>query len=249
MTDSVCYRKSWRNFVNENVRSKERLGEQHQSLHNYDQSLNFLCVDFCGFFSALCIWIFSWSISFCFGRDRESDRESRIRERREEQDKKKEEQKMIKKAARERQRIEQGKKGWWKDFNWCIGVMVEMEWDDEWWDAIVIQVLPAKAQHANNAEEDSVLQGEPAAPISHAREAGLDVPCPALSDGVEVGNKRTACKESIESQDGASQKAEEAEGWEAALGYMVKKCQVTIDWHDLGVILKPVSVLFMHASI
>ncbi len=128
---------------------------------------------------------------------------------------------MIKKAARERQRIEQSKKGWWKDFNWCVGVMVEMEWSDEWWDAIVIKVLPAKANNVGNAENDPVLLGDPATVISHDSEVRPEV-------GMEVDDEKVAGKESGDMQDGASRKADEAENWEATLGYMVKKCQVTI---------------------
>ncbi len=101
-----------------------------------------------------------------------------------------------------------------------------MECDDEWWDAIVIQILPAKANHANNAEGDPVSQGEPAVQISHARETGLDMPCPTLPVGMEVDDNGAACKESADIQDGASRKSDEAESWEAALSYMVKKCQV-----------------------
>jgi hypothetical protein len=182
-------------------------------------------------FSAFHYWHIQLNEWVTFRRDRESDRESRIRERREEQDKKKEEQKLIKKAAREHQRIEQGKKGWWKDFNWCIGVMVEMEWNDEWWDAIVIQVLPAQAQDASIAEGDCVLQGESAALISHAREAGLDVNRPAVPGGVEVDDNKASRQESVDTQDGALQKADEV--------YTVKKCQVIFDWHDLGMISQP----------
>ena len=188
-----------------------------KSTSHWHQSLHLLLFDIHSFYNRVRLL----NKSFSFGRDRESDRESRIRERREEQDKKKEEQKLVKKAARERQLIEQGKKGWWKDFNWCVGVMVEMEWDDEWWDAVVIQVLPSQVHHASNAEGDSVLQGEPPVLISLPRETGLDAPFPALPVGLAVDDNGAACKDSIDIQDGDSRKPDEAA--------MVKKCQVIID--------------------
>ncbi len=103
---------------------------------------------------------------------------------------------------------------------------MEMEWNDEWWDAIVIQVLPAKAIDAGNVDGVPGLEGEPTAVISHASDAGSNVPCPTLQIGMGVDDVKVACKESGEVEDGASRKADDAEGWEAALGYMVKKCQV-----------------------
>ena len=119
---------------------------------------------------------------------------------------------------------------------------MEMEWNDEWWDAIVIQVLPAKAIDAGNVDGVPVIEGEPNAVISHASDACSKVPCPTLQNGMGVDHDKVACKESGEVEDGAPRKADEADGWEAALGYMVKKCQVAIDRHDLGPILKPAPI-------
>jgi len=41
------------------------------------------------------------------------------------------ESKKAKDLERERQRIMQNKASWWKEFDWVVGVMVEMEWDGE----------------------------------------------------------------------------------------------------------------------
>ena len=42
------------------------------------------------------------------------------------------ESKKAKDLERERQRIMQNKASWWKEFDWVVGVMVEMEWDGEY---------------------------------------------------------------------------------------------------------------------
>jgi hypothetical protein len=147
-------------------------------------------------------------------REKESEREARIQERRLEQDKKKEESKLIKKAARERLRIEQGKKGWWKDFNWVIGVMVEMECDGEWWDAIVIQILPPKAGQPVTQGEDAV----------HMPETGANVTSSDFNCGAE-SEDGAILKGQPQGSDMFERKGDEGDGWEAALGYMVDKCQ------------------------
>lgn len=180
-------------------------------------------------------------MSRCLCREKESEREARIQERRQEQDRKKEESKLIKKAARERLRIEQGKKGWWKDFNWVIGVMVEMEWDGEWWDAIVIQVLPPKVTQAPSQREDAALVRET---------------CGMESDGCAEYDNRLSLRDSHQIQDGAEQKCDEGDSWEAALGYMVKKCQgpsisYPKDWPSEGVYIcneddRPVDIARKH---
>ena len=231
----------------------------------------------------------------------------------------------MKAAARERMRIEQGKKGWWKDFNWCVGVMVEKEYDGEWWDAIVIKVIlpsPAASVGSTAAASKPLTQTEgatgeepfpgpdhgidsatgslPDAPgaddAMHAEGAGdaiVDTPAhnaPGTpgrnpdddagdaTDGklAEVGEvamakdgklivAEQAARDSAVAKDGklagdspdpSHRRAEEAEGWEAGLAYMVENCpgpRITYpkDWPSEGIYIcneddRPVDVARKH---
>ena len=150
-------------------------------------------------------------------RDKESEREARIQERRQEQDRKRDELKVIKKAARERVRIEQGKKGWWKDFDWVVGVMVEMECDGEWWDAIVVQIIPPKTALPATKGEEGCETLEVA--------SSIDLKCNPTWKARD-GDPRAV----NDSEHGAfphdpKDPADDVERWEAAVGYTEKKFQ------------------------
>ena len=72
---------------------------------------------------------------------RQEVKQERIASRQREQERKRMEGKKAKELERERQRILQNKASWWKEFDWVVGVMVEMEWEGEWWDAIVVKTI------------------------------------------------------------------------------------------------------------
>ena len=52
------------------------------------------------------------------------------------------ESKKAKDLERERQRIVQNKASWWKEFDWVVGVMVEMEWDGEFRERTSVRAFP-----------------------------------------------------------------------------------------------------------
>ena len=74
-------------------------------------------------------------------RLRQELKQERIANRQKEQERKRVESKKAKELERERQRIMQNKASWWREFDWVVGVMVEMEWDGDWWDAIVVKTI------------------------------------------------------------------------------------------------------------
>ena len=84
-------------------------------------------------------------------RLRQELKQERIALRQKEQERKRLESKKSKELEIERRRILQSKASWWKEFDWIPGVMVEMEWDGEWWDAIVVQTIGCNSQTAQVA--------------------------------------------------------------------------------------------------